>query len=230
MKDKEKPSFASLNPSLLARKGGARPAMRPQLQPLPGGGHEGQPLEDLGWNDMGHGGDERHSDPLPLTPAPASPEANPEAETPAPAAKPETVKNAPTEEVKPTPSLATAQPREVHRQREAIAESISPAEPAKAAEAQSEPVARAETPTAKPAAKPAAKSHVSRARRANGHALDRGKRAAFTLRLDQSRHLKLRLACTINNRSAQQIVTDALDTFLEEIPELDSLAAKVNRR
>jgi len=45
-----------------------------------------------------------------------------------------------------------------------------------------------------------------------------GKRAAFTLRLDQERHLKLRLACTVRGRSAQQLVTDALDALLAEMP------------
>ena len=187
MKDNEKPSFASLNPSLLARKGGARPAMRPQLQPLPGA-HSGQPLDDLGWNDMGLDAEERHVEPLPLTPAeaPVSDEA---------------------------PQQEPQQP-EVRRQQEAIAESLhqAPADTAK--------------PKAQPIARPVKRSTR---RRANGHALDKGKRAAFTLRLDQSRHLKLRLACTINNRSAQQIVTEALDSFLEEFPDLDSLAAKVKR-
>lgn len=203
MKDTEKPSFASLNPSLLARKGGARPAMRPQLQPLPGA-HSGQPLEDLGWNDMGHAEEERHADPLPLTPAPASPEA--------PAA--------PTQS-EPPASLASTQPSEVQRQQQAIENSLT--EP----ETDKQPAAQ---PVAKPAPTPKAKSvRRSNRRRPNGHALEKGKRAAFTLRLDQSRHLKLRLACTMNNRSAQQIVTEALDTFLEDIPELDSLAAKVNR-
>lgn len=41
----------------------------------------------------------------------------------------------------------------------------------------------------------------------------RGK-AAFTLRLDAERHLKLRLVCAVSHRSAQQVVTDALDAFL----------------
>ena len=45
-------SFASLGPTLLARKGGAKPAMRPQLAPLPEVAQE-ELLEDLGWNDMG---------------------------------------------------------------------------------------------------------------------------------------------------------------------------------
>src|ERR1044072_6747842 len=40
--------FASLSSGLLARKGAAKPAMRPQ-----GFGQIGGNLEDLGWNDMG---------------------------------------------------------------------------------------------------------------------------------------------------------------------------------
>ena len=56
-----------------------------------------------------------------------------------------------------------------------------------------------------------------------------GKRAAFTLRLDPERHLKLRLASTMMDRSAQQIVTEALDALLSEIDELESLAAKMQR-
>ncbi len=58
-------------------------------------------------------------------------------------------------------------------------------------------------------------------------ALADGRRAAFTLRVDADRHLKLRLACTIANRSAQQLVTDALDRLLDDLPELSSLAAQV---
>src|SRR4029453_2563265 len=48
MKSEPKP-FASLSSGLLARKGAARPAMRPQGF----GGQSGAGLEDLGWNDMG---------------------------------------------------------------------------------------------------------------------------------------------------------------------------------
>ena len=44
----EPKAFASLSSGLLARKGAARPAMRPQ-----GFGQVGSGLEDLGWNDMG---------------------------------------------------------------------------------------------------------------------------------------------------------------------------------
>ncbi len=55
----------------------------------------------------------------------------------------------------------------------------------------------------------------------------RNGRAAFTLRLDQERHLKLRLASTLQGCSAQALVTEALDGFLEDIPELDALAARM---
>ena len=41
--------FASLSSGLLARKGAAKPAMRPQ-----GFGQMGMGVEDLGWNDMGY--------------------------------------------------------------------------------------------------------------------------------------------------------------------------------
>jgi hypothetical protein len=55
-------------------------------------------------------------------------------------------------------------------------------------------------------------------------------KAAFTLRLDPERHLKLRLACAVDGRSAQQIVTDALDRLLTDMPELDAMAVKAKRK
>jgi hypothetical protein len=55
-------------------------------------------------------------------------------------------------------------------------------------------------------------------------------KAAFTLRLDPDRHLKLRLACAVDGRSAQQIVTDALDQLLDRMPELDSMASRAKRK
>jgi hypothetical protein len=55
-------------------------------------------------------------------------------------------------------------------------------------------------------------------------------KAAFTLRLDPSRHLKLRLACAVNGRSAQQLVTDALDQLLNDMPELESMAERAPRK
>jgi hypothetical protein len=81
----------------------------------------------------------------------------------------------------------------------------------------------AATPVAAPIAAP------RRAPRPRSTPGSKGK-AAFTLRLDPDRHLKLRLACAVDGRSAQQLVTDALDHLLERMPDLDGLAAKAKRR
>ena len=61
-------------------------------------------------------------------------------------------------------------------------------------------------------------------------ALAEGRRAAFTLRLDAERHLKLRLACVVANRSAQQLVTEALDALIAGMSEIDSLSEQVRKR
>ena len=127
--------FASLKPALLARKGGAKPAMRPQFAaleaaygPIP----DDLGPEDLGWNDFG-----------------------PEADAP--------------DRIVP---ITRARPGRPER-----------AAPASAG----------------------------------------ARKAAFTLRLDPERHLKLRLACALDARSAQALVTDALDRLLEAMPDLDLL-------
>lgn len=52
-------------------------------------------------------------------------------------------------------------------------------------------------------------------------------RAAFTLRLDAERHLKLRLASALANESAQQLVAHALDRLLDTMPEVEALAAQL---
>lgn len=51
------------------------------------------------------------------------------------------------------------------------------------------------------------------------------RRAAFTLRIDRERHLRLRLASATRHLSAQKLVTEALDEFLKTMPELEELAA-----
>ncbi|MBA4160759.1 MAG: hypothetical protein C0515_01475 [Novosphingobium sp.] len=137
--------FASLNPALLARKGGAKPAMRSQASAVM------VSHEDLGWNDMGH--------------------ESPEAEV--------------------VPINSDARVPEVVRQQRAIARQV-------ASERRS--------------------------------ALADGRRAAFTLRVDAERHLKLRLACTVKGRSAQQLVTQALDQLLDSLPDISDLAAQVAKR
>jgi hypothetical protein len=87
------------------------------------------------------------------------------------------------------------------------------------------PVITVPSPVAAPASAPAPR-RVPSPRSAPGSKA----KAAFTLRLDPDRHLKLRLACAVNGRSAQQLVTDALDALLERIPELDAMASKAKRK
>ncbi|HYD13300.1 MAG TPA: hypothetical protein VEC11_10680 [Allosphingosinicella sp.] len=191
-------SYASLSSGLLARKGTARPAMRPQ------GYHTG--LEDLGWNDMGGHVPppvEELEDDLPehvpssisaLTPAPKLPRSEEAVEEP-----------------------------EVVAQQRAIAESF-PAEAVEEeveAETEVEP-APIEVQVAKPRAHvvPLPKRPAPRAKQ------DEGRKAAFTLRLDGERHLRLRLATAVTGQSAQQIVTGALDALLASIPEVEALAER----
>ena len=142
--------IASLSPRLLARKGGARPAMRSQASAVM------VSHEDLGWNDMGHDHDQMGEV------VPIGPEAH----------------------------FAAHLPQVVRQQRDV----------------------------------------AGRFESDRRSALADGRRAAFTLRVDAERHLKLRLACTLHNRSAQQIVTDALDALLESLPELAELAAHVAKK
>ena len=52
-------------------------------------------------------------------------------------------------------------------------------------------------------------------------------KAAFTLRLDAERHLKLRLAAALERASAQSLVTRALDQFLAGVSGLDHLLGEL---
>ena len=52
-------------------------------------------------------------------------------------------------------------------------------------------------------------------------------RTAFTLRLDPDRHLRLRLAAAADGRSAQHIVTTALDALLSGRPDVEALARRL---
>jgi hypothetical protein len=62
-----------------------------------------------------------------------------------------------------------------------------------------------------PAAEPAAK----------------GRKAAFTLRLDGERHLRLRLASAARGQSAQVLLVGALDAFIATMPEVGTLRAQL---
>jgi hypothetical protein len=168
--------FASLSSTLLARKGHAKPAMRPQGFQMMGeatprvihhdfsssNGHLNGDHDDLGWNDMGHDSSvdapvAMHNDPLP----------------------------------------EAAAPPPVVNQQERLEQEFGKQEALEAIRKQS-------------------------TRAAPG---SKGK-AAFTLRLDSERHFRLRLVCAVNHRSAQQIVTLALDEYLARQPDNAALAVR----
>lgn len=178
--------FASLGPTLLARKGGAKPAMRPQLAPLPKDVAD-DALEDLGWNDMGD--------------AAAGNGANDDA------ANVVALNSGPIGEQTTSPV--------VKRQQKTVSDRVL----ADAAMEGPEPEpAQEEAPKVAPKPKKKAKKlNIS------------GRRAAFTLRLDTDRHLKLRLAATMKGISAQALVTEALDQMLEDISDLNALAERMKR-
>lgn len=178
-------SFASLGPTLLARKGGAKPAMRPQLAPLPGvvPPEAGDQLEDLGWNDMG--GDDAAN------------------------------------------IVSIKPPKQVAANQDEPFEDDALGTDAKLIKDQQKQLAKhilAESDSASPAKKPAARKPAARKSSAKQG------RAAFTLRLDKDRHLKLRLAATMQGISAQALVTEALDALLADIDDLDSLAQRFTGR
>lgn len=161
--------LASLSSGLLARKGAARPAMRPQLAMTVeeqtrvvvamGGAMPAATQDDLGWNDMGD-----------------------EASVP----------------------VSTSEPPVILQQLEALAAAVAEMPPLSA-------------PTRTKGGK------VVRS------ALQEGRKAAFTLRLDSYRHLRLRLACTLEGRSAQGLMIEALDRFLADLPGIEDLAKRAVR-
>jgi len=277
--------FASLSSGLLARKGAARPAMRPQ-----GFGQMGAGLDDLGWNDMGFeppkpstdgaadaehdafgevvpahphnlagltpvespvhkqqaeltgrlssyspedAGEEEEFDETaelyedgdeaeervervarvqalpPIEEREAVAEFEPEAEIEAEAeVEPEPVAEMPAfAPIEPVEAFTAAEPVETF-------EAFAPADPV-------ESVAPVPAQVATPAPKRARKPRVAAGSR---------EKAAFTLRLDGERHLKLRLACAVNGRSAQMLVTEALDQLLASMPELQAMAEKARKK
>lgn len=129
---------------------------------------------------------------------------------------------------------------EVVRQRELLDERLSASDASDIAaieepdgfDAPPVPVVQAEMPAA-PLAPPIAVRPVSDGtlkRIGRETKPKKGAKAAFTLRLDAERHLRLRLASAVTNRSAQQIVSDALDAYLVQLSELDALVERVPAR
>ena len=217
----ETKAFASLSSGLLARKGAARPAMRPQ-----GFGQGGACLEDLGWDDMGF---------EPPKPAAAVPDAEHDAFGDEVAELPS------------RPRLAGLTPVEspVHNQQAEIAGRFAADSADDLGDEEDETAELYEPPVDEPVtdlhpveaeAQPeplfAAPVAVAKAvRNAKSKAAAGGKaKAAFTLRLDPDRHLKLRLACAVSGQSAQMLVTQAVDRMLAAMPQLDALAQKAKHR
>lgn len=196
-------SFASLGPTLLARKGGAKPAMRPQLAPLPEVVAAEQ-LEDLGWNDMGQDDEAEYASENPGADIVSiKPAAQPKA------ANEDVAENALT-------SGSPLMERQSHDKADNVLAEAAMESPISDDSADEEALVI----KAKPA--PKKKSAVSKG-------ISSAKRAAFTLRLDTDRHLKLRLAATMQGVSAQALVTQALDAMLSEIEDLDQLATRMRR-
>lgn len=214
--------LASLSAGLLARKGGARPAMR--RQPLGSGPAPLNPggYDDLGWNDMGYDVDPDQSaeparmlDLKPLLTGSVLAH-NVEAE--------HAVDESAGHELTPEFSAEyTGEPigltedygvdqfeaeapevPEIVRQQESLIERVA---------------AVARKVEARPAPAPK-KEKAPRALRAR-------EKAAFTLRLDAERHLRLRLASAVTNRSSQVILTDLLDEYLASLPEIDAMASRL---
>ena len=211
MKSEPKP-FASLSSGLLARMGAARPAMRPQGF----GGQAGAGLDDLGWNDMGF-----------EPPKPADTARDSEHDAFGDELTPHPLRN--------PLSALTPVASPVHDQQAEIADRLIDAEEDEAFDEDYDETAELvegdELPEAVlapepvPAVKPVAVAKPRRQPKPRSAPGANGK-AAFTLRLDPGRHLKLRLACAVNGRSAQQLVTDAVDRLLADMPELDSMAER----
>jgi len=223
------PGFASLGPSLLARKGGAKPAMRPQVAPLVTDAVADEQLEDLGWNDMGHD-DEGGADVVPIH-GDIAPEGDTEGLGPIVRRQQRRLE----ERVLADAVMTGAghDDEEYDEEDEAVyGESFDVDYDDEDEEEEGDESAMLYAPLA-PAAfeQPAAPAPVAKraAKKARVPAVQSGRRAAFTLRLDAERHLKLRLAATVQGVSAQVLVTEALDRLLAEYDDLDVIANHLKR-
>ncbi len=201
----EPSKFASLSGSLLARKGGARPAMRRPTAEIPHGAEDNH--HDLGWNDMGY-------DVNPAVDAAPS-----RAPNPLSAAIPDYAPEVKRQQMEIATKLSVPVEQEAEKSVEVpvpqptpIAPSIPPISDAEASRL-IRPVLREITLKAKKTGRGRARQKAS---------------AAFTLRLDHDRHLKLRLACAVHNESAQKLITQAVDAMFDSMPEIEPLITRIN--
>ena len=237
--------FASLTSGLLARKGAATPAMRREGYMNP----QGDIADDLGWNDMGYD---------PPYPVEADEERHDEVGEPEVRRRLDQLsRDYEAEDEHEIPHggraglTAMAGPGDLVPDKDDYDESADYVE-----ENDYEPEAEFETAglngaandyvTAQvvhdvpelseqaianvvPIARPDSRPMLRRETSAEPEIRARDK-VAFTLRLDKHRHLKLRLASAIENRSAQQLVTEAIDAYFRAVPDLETLAANVAER
>lgn len=204
--------IASLSGILLARKGLARPAMRRSTM-LSSNGNAAMSQEDLGWNDMGY-----DVDPDPTTPMDYDHGfhgANPLA-----AAVPE-VKHQ--QDRLADALFADLEPQVGFDNEPQVGFDNFAEEPESLVDAPTLVTVTPEPVTPLILRRGATDAPRSRVRSKPGLK----EKAAFTLRLDSERHLKLRLACAVRHQSAQQLVTDALDALLGSMPEIDDLASHI---
>lgn len=199
----ESSKFASLSGSLLARKGGARPAMRRPTAEIPHGAEDNG--NDLGWNDMGY-------------------DVNP------------AVDAAPHRSPNPLSAAIPDYAPEVKRQQMEIAAKLSvPVE--NEAEVPMSTASAAPTPIAQPTItdaeatrliRPVLREITLKAKKTGRGRKNQKASAAFTLRLDHDRHLKLRLACAVHNESAQKLIIQAVDAMFDSMPEIEPLITRIN--
>lgn len=241
--------FASLTSGLLARKGAAKPAMRRQGYMNP----QGDVADDLGWNDMGH--EAPHSvgsDDDELYAGVEEPAVRRQLdqlaqdfdssdydhgfdgeEIPHGGRAGLSAMNGPADqrvsETEDEPEIDESADYIEDDYAEAdeaaereVPELVEAPELADVPELADQPIARIV-----PMLRAVRKETPDRA--ASSHVKARDK-VAFTLRLDRERHLKLRLASAIKNRSSQLLVTAALDDFFSAMPELGQLAASASER
>ena len=162
--------IASLTPTLLARKGGARPAIRSQQQDMAANAETGEAgPADSGENDR------------------ISASARARSKAGSKVVSLSTIRKA----------APAGKPQALRRQCEQLADRLAGgAKPVTAAKAQTAPV----------------------------------RTSAFTLRLDPERRLQLRLASVVANRSAQQLLVEALDSMIAALPEVAELASRAGKR
>ncbi len=229
--------LASLSSSLLARKGGAKPAMRRQGMAFPT--EQDHETEDLGWNDMGYDTNPDHEA------APTADQGPVEADqyhyNPLAGAIPEPVPAVRKQQEEIAAKLSQHPKREAEQvpSQEAAPEQKAPVAAAEPAIPVPLSISREVAPSVEnssigavpPRPKTATEAvQPAKTRRPAKKSRTRKAKAAFTLRLDADRHLKLRLATAVKNVSAQQLVTKAVDEYLMTIPELEDLAERIPSR